>query len=290
MYGFRHSCLPGVWCVFRNRYIWPLTLQPVPLFHVCGLSHYFCYSGEVRHLPEDKPVLQIENLRKSYASDSARVDVLKGLSVTVMQGEVVGVVGASGVGKTTFLHIIGTLDRPCGGRVLHFGQDVFEWPDSRLSRFRNSDLGFVFQFHHLLPEFSALENVMMPCLVAGSSRSEARLKASDILERLGLASRESHRTGQLSGGEQQRVALARAMVQRPRLLLADEPTGNLDEKTGEHVADLIFSLNRQYGTTVIIVTHNLTLARRMDRCIGIHEGTAVELTRDDLVRFGVGAV
>jgi lipoprotein-releasing system ATP-binding protein len=218
------------------------------------------------------------------------VDVLKGLSVTVMQGEVVGVVGASGVGKTTFLHIIGTLDRPCGGRVLHFGQDVFEWPDSRLSRFRNSDLGFVFQFHHLLPEFSALENVMMPCLVAGSSRSEARLKASDILGRLGLASRESHRTGQLSGGEQQRVALARAMVQRPRLLLADEPTGNLDEKTGEHVADLIFSLNRQYGTTVIIVTHNLTLARRMDRCIGIHEGTAVELTRDDLVRFGVGAV
>ncbi len=245
--------------------------------------------GEVRHLPEDKPILQIENLQKSYVTDSARVDVLKGLSVTVTQGEVVGVVGASGVGKTTFLHIIGTLDRPCSGTVLHFGQDVFAWPDARLSRFRNTDLGFVFQFHHLLPEFSALENVMMPCLVAGSSRARAKAEAVDILERMGLASRENHRTGQLSGGEQQRVALARAMVKRPRLLLADEPTGNLDEKTGGHVADLIFSLNQHYGTTVIIVTHNLTLARRMNRCIGIREGTAVELARNDLVRFGVGS-
>ncbi len=216
--------------------------------------------------------------------------MLKGLSVTVRQGEVVGVVGASGVGKTTFLHIIGTLDRPCGGRVLHFGQDVFTWPDSKLSRFRNRDLGFVFQFHHLLPEFTALENVMMPCLVAGSRRSEARKRASEILDRLGLDSRSSHRTGQLSGGEQQRVALARAMVRRPRLLLADEPTGNLDEKTGEQVADLIFSLNRQYGTTVVIVTHNLTLARRMDRCIGIAGGRAVELASDDLARFGVRPV
>jgi len=216
--------------------------------------------------------------------------VLKGLSVTVRQGEVVGVVGASGVGKTTFLHIIGTLDRPCGGKVLHFGEDVFAWPDSRLSRFRNRDLGFVFQFHHLLPEFTALENVMMPCLVAGSRRSEARKRATDILDRLGLDSRSSHMTGQLSGGEQQRVALARAMVLRPRLLLADEPTGNLDEKTGEQVADLIFSLNRQYGTTVVIVTHNLTLARRMDRCIGIAGGRAVELASDDLARFGVRPV
>ncbi len=187
------------------------------------------------------------------------------------------------------LHIIGTLDRPDSGSVLHFGQDVFIWPDSRLSRFRNSDLGFVFQFHHLLPEFSALENVMMPCLIAGAGRQEAEETAQEILERLDLKKRKDHRTGQLSGGEQQRVALARAMVQRPRLLLADEPTGNLDEKTGAQVAELIFALNREYGTTAVIVTHNLNLARKMDRCIGITDGIAVDLDPSELVRFGVGA-
>ncbi len=202
----------------------------------------------------------------------------------------VGIVGASGVGKTTFLHIIGTLDRPDGGKVLHYGEDVFSWPDSRLSQFRNARLGFVFQFHHLLPEFSAIENVMMPCLVAGTPKAEAKEKAAEILGRLGLSDRENHHVGQLSGGEQQRVALARAMVREPGLLLADEPTGNLDEKTGKQVAELLFSMNRQYGTTVIVVTHNLTLARKMDRCIGITDGTAVELSRDELVRFGVGAV
>ena len=216
--------------------------------------------------------------------------MLKGLSVTVNKAEVVGVVGASGVGKTTFLHIIGTLDRPGAGEVLHNGENVFAWPDSKLSQYRNAQLGFVFQFHHLLPEFSAIENVMMPCLVAGISSAEARSRASDILEYLGLSNRENHRVGQLSGGEQQRVALARAMVQRPGLLLADEPTGNLDEKTGEQVAKLLFTLNREYGTTIIVVTHNLTLARKMDRCIGITDGTAVELSSDELVRFGVGAV
>lgn len=247
-------------------------------------------SQEVWLLPTDQLVLQIENLEKSYAAQGIRVDVLKGFSVSVTEGETVGVVGASGVGKTTFLHIIGTLDRPDDGTLLHFGQDVFTWSDSKLSRFRNSDLGFVFQFHHLLPEFTALENVMMPCLVAGTGRADAAGMAADILERLGMSNRAAHGIGQLSGGEQQRVALARAMVQRPRLLLADEPTGNLDEKTGEQVAELIFSLNREYGTTAVIVTHNLTLARKMDRCIGITEGKAVELQSGDLVRFGMESI
>lgn len=216
--------------------------------------------------------------------------MLKGFSVSINQGETVGVVGASGVGKTTFLHIIGTLDRPDSGTVLHFGHNVFTWPDYQLSMFRNSDLGFVFQFHHLLPEFTALENVMMPCLVAGTGGIEAADMAADILKRLGLADRAAHGIGQLSGGEQQRVALARAMVQRPRLLLADEPTGNLDEKTGAQVADLIFSINREYGTTAVIVTHNLTLAGKMDRCIGITGGKAVELESGDLLQFGMESI
>jgi len=235
-------------------------------------------------------VLEIDGLRKAFTNNGLKVEVLKDLKCSIYSGEIVGVVGASGVGKTTFLHILGTLDCPTSGKVLHFGEDVFSWNDTKLSRFRNEELGFVFQFHHLLPEFSALENVMMPCFVAGESRPKAREMAKDILAEIGLEKRFDHRVGQLSGGEQQRVALARAMVRKPRLLLADEPTGNLDERTGEKAAELIFTLNRRYGTTVVVVTHNLALASRMDRCIGLAEGRAVELNASELKGFGVGRI
>ncbi len=236
----------------------------------------------------NSPDLEIKGLQKSFSNDGIRVQVLKDVSCSIYSGEVVGIVGSSGVGKTTFLHILGTLDRPTDGSVLHFGQNAFSWDDRRLSRFRNEKIGFVFQFHHLLPEFSALENVMMPCILSGMSRSEAGARAKKILDELGLSDRVDHRPGNMSGGEQQRVALARAMVRQPRLLLADEPTGNLDKKTGEKVVDLIFSLNRRYGTTVVLVTHDLSLARKMDRCLGLIDGRAVALNREDLKEFGVG--
>jgi lipoprotein-releasing system ATP-binding protein len=236
------------------------------------------------------PVLEIDSLKKIFVNNGLKVEVLKDLACSIYSSEVVGIVGASGVGKTTFLHILGTLDRPTSGKVLHFGEDVFSWNDSELSRFRNEQLGFVFQFHHLLPEFTALENVMMPCLVAGEPRPKAKKKAKDILAEVGLEKRFGHRIGRLSGGEQQRVALARAMVRKPRLLLADEPTGNLDERTGEKAAELIFALNKRYSTTVIVVTHNLALASRMDRCIGLAEGRAIELNASELKGFGVGSI
>ncbi len=241
-------------------------------------------------LGDETPVLEIDGLRKTFVNNGLRVEVLKDLRCSIYSGEIVGVVGASGVGKTTFLHIMGTLDCPTGGKVLHFGENVFSWSDTRLSRFRNEELGFVFQFHHLLPEFSALENVMMPCLVSGASRPKSMEMAKDILAEIGLEKRFDYRVGQLSGGERQRVALARAMVKKPKLLLADEPTGNLDERTGEKTAELIFALNRRYGTTVVIVTHNLALASRMDRCIGLAEGRAVELNASELQDFGVGRI
>ncbi len=234
------------------------------------------------------PALEVRGLGKIYSNNGVEVRVLKDLNCVIQPGEVIGIVGASGVGKTTFLHIVGTLDRPTTGQVLHFGQDVFSWEDRRLSRFRNEGLGFVFQFHHLLPEFSALENVMMPFLLAGEPLKTARQQARSTLIEMGLGDRISYSIGRLSGGEQQRVALARAMVRHPRILLADEPTGNLDEKTGHKVADLIFALNERYRTTVVIVTHNLALARRMDRCIGLAGGRAIELDRSELREFGVG--
>jgi lipoprotein-releasing system ATP-binding protein len=247
------------------------------------------HSSSLR-LSDKTLVLEIDGLRKTFTNDGLKVEVLKDLKCAIYSGEVVGVVGASGVGKTTFLHIMGTLDYPTSGKIFHFGEDVFSWSDTKLSRFRNEELGFVFQFHHLLPEFSALENVMMPCFVAGESRPKAREMAKDILAEIGLERRFDHSVGQLSGGEQQRVALARAMVRKPRLLLADEPTGNLDERTGEKAAELIFALNRRYGMTVVVVTHNLVLASRMDRCIGLADGRSVELNASELQDFGVGRI
>lgn len=223
------------------------------------------------------PVLEISGLKKNYFTNGVAVDVLKGVNFSLFRGEVLGIVGASGVGKSTLLHIAGALDSPSRGIVRHFGENVFSWRDDRISAFRNHYLGFVFQFHHLLPEFTALENVMMPCLVAGIGRSEAMREALELLERLDLSHRASHMVGHLSGGEQQRVAFARAMIRRPKLLLADEPTGNLDESTGQKVLDLIFSLKEIYGATVIVVTHDSDMIRRMDRCLRLVEGCVEEL-------------
>jgi len=232
-----------------------------------------------------RPALTVEGLSKVYKSQGRASTVLERLSCQIYENEAVAVVGASGVGKTTFLHLVGTLDRPTEGRILHFGEDVFSWSDRRLSWFRNQQIGFVFQFHHLLSEFTTLENVMMPCLVAGEKVSSARGKARELLEFLGLGHKVDENVNHLSGGEQQRVALARALVREPRLILADEPTGNLDEKSGLKVADLLFKMKEHFHATVIIVTHNLNLARRTDRCIGLKAGKAMEIEKERLADF-----
>jgi lipoprotein-releasing system ATP-binding protein len=198
--------------------------------------------------------------------------VLDGIDLDIRQGEMLAVVGASGVGKSTFLHILGGLDRPTSGCVLFGNVDVFSLEANKLARFRNERVGFVFQFHHLLPEFSALENVMMPALIRRTGRAEAAKAASGILSEVGLGGRLHHRPGELSGGEQQRVAVARALILKPDVVLADEPTGNLDTHTGEAVHDLLLSINKQKGTTFVIVTHNDKLAVRAHRVLRMAEG------------------
>jgi len=204
--------------------------------------------------------------------DGHRVVVLDGLDLTVAPGEVVAIIGQSGVGKSTLLHILGTLDRPTGGRVFFEGQDVFALDEKQQAAFRNRSIGFVFQFHHLLPDFDAVENVMMPALIQGVRRSEAYARARALLERVGLGDRLDHRPGQLSGGELQRVAIARALVQSPKALLADEPTGNLDPATAAEVHQLLLELNRERGTTLVLVTHNEELARLAHRSLRLYQG------------------
>ena len=210
---------------------------------------------------------------------------MDGLGCEFYEDESVAIVGASGVGKTTLLHIIGTLDKPSTGKVFHFGQEVLSWPDRRLSRFRNEKIGFVFQFHHLLPEFNAIENVLMPCYLSKAFSVEARERALELLDYLGLAGKEGLNVKKLSGGEQQRVALARALINKPRIILADEPTGNLDEKSGFKVAKLLFKVREGSKATLIIVTHNLNLARMTDRCIGLKAGKAIDVPKDGLADF-----
>jgi len=217
-------------------------------------------------------LIEVQELFKTFGNGAKRVDVLKGIDLLIPRGETVAIVGASGVGKTTLLHVLGTLDRPTSGKVLYENQDVFTLDERALALFRNRQVGFVFQFHHLLPEFSALENVMMPCLIQGISKAEAGQRAESILTLVGLRERLIHKPGELSGGEQQRVAVARAMVLEPKVLLADEPTGNLDTKTGESVFDLLDELNRTRQVTLIIVTHNPGLADRMSRQIHLVDG------------------
>ncbi len=224
--------------------------------------------------------LEAVDLNKAYGEGPRRVEILKGASLKVAVGEKVAIVGASGVGKTTLLHILGTLDRPTAGKVYHFGKDVFSLSERELSRFRNERLGFVFQFHHLLPEFNALENVMLPALIGGRPLAEARARAEEVLKQVGLGARLFHRIGELSGGERQRVAIARALVMNPPVILADEPTGNLDVTTARGVLDLLLHINQTYATTMVIVTHNLEIAVRMDRVLSLSEGQIVELPKD----------
>ena len=217
-------------------------------------------------------MIAIENLQKTFLKDGNRIEVLRGIDLEIAEGQSLAVVGLSGAGKSTLLHIIGTLDHPTSGAVLFDGTDVFSWPEKKLAAFRNRKIGFVFQFHNLLPEFTALENVMMPALIQRMSKGEAKAKAEAILGDVGLGDRVTHKPGELSGGEQQRVALARALVLEPEILLADEPTGNLDTETGKKIEDVLIALNRSRRITLIVVTHNPLLADRMSHHIGLRDG------------------
>lgn len=216
--------------------------------------------------------IRAENLVKSYKQGPRRVEALRGIDCIFVAGESVAIVGASGAGKTTLIHILGTIDRPTGGRVLYDGQDVFTMQERHLAHFRNRTVGFVFQFHHLLPEFTALENTMMPALIHGMRKSEAKRRAEEMLERVGLRDRMTHKPGELSGGEQQRVAVARSLILEPEVLLADEPTGNLDRETGEGVYRLLEEMNKERGITMIIVTHNEDIASRLPRRVRLVDG------------------
>jgi lipoprotein-releasing system ATP-binding protein len=220
------------------------------------------------------PVIAVQNLSKSFSNGGVSIDVLKDLSFDLSNGETVAIVGASGIGKSTLLHIIGTLDRPDSGNLLFKGEDVFSFDDHKLARFRNESVGFVFQFHHLLPEFTALENTMMPALIqgTGNGKSSAARSAEEVLVRVGLKDRLNYRVGKLSGGEQQRVALARALVLKPLVLLADEPTGNLDKANSERIHALLMELNQEFSMTLVVVTHNAELAACMSRRVTIVEG------------------
>jgi lipoprotein-releasing system ATP-binding protein len=217
-------------------------------------------------------LLRVEGVHKSFATGEGRVEVLRGVDFSLQAGERLAIVGQSGVGKSTLLYILGTLDRPTAGHVYFRGYDLFAKSPQDLARFRSESLGFVFQFHHLLPEFDAVENVMMPGLVRGFDFGEMRQRAVAMLEEVDLGHRLHHRIGKLSGGERQRVAVARALVMNPPLLLADEPTGNLDPVTGERVEDLLLHMNRSRGTALVIVTHNPALASRLGRTVTLVEG------------------
>jgi lipoprotein-releasing system ATP-binding protein len=218
------------------------------------------------------PFLEVRQVFKSYFLHGKRIDVLRNVSLDIEKGELVSLVGASGAGKSTFLHVLGTLDAPAAGTLKVNGTSIFDLNDAELAEFRNRTIGFVFQSHYLLPEFSALENVAMPALIRREDRKVALAKARELLERVGLAARVEHKPGELSGGEAQRVALARALVLQPSLLFADEPTGNLDPATGEGIHQLLREVNRDLGVTAVVVTHNEALARSMPRRLRLHGG------------------
>jgi len=217
-------------------------------------------------------MIEIKNLSKTFLKDGLAIEVLKELNLRIDTGESLAVVGVSGSGKSTLVHILGTLDHPTSGAVLFDGVDVFTWPEPKLAAFRNRKIGFIFQFHNLLPEFTGLENTMMPALIRRMPKREAREKAETLLTEVGLGDRMTHKPGELSGGEQQRVAIARALILEPDILLADEPTGNLDTETGKKIEEILVALNRAKGITLIVVTHNQSLASRMSRQIGLRDG------------------
>ena len=219
--------------------------------------------------------LEIRDVYKSYFLHGKRIDVLRRVNIDIEKGDLVSLVGASGSGKSTFLHVVGTLDAPAAGTMRFQGKSVFDMNDAEVAEFRNRTIGFVFQSHYLLPEFSAVENVAMPALIRRQDRAEAFKRATELLVLVGLEERADHRPGELSGGESQRVALARALMLKPELLLADEPTGNLDPATGEGIHQLLRAVNRDFGVTAVIVTHNETLAKSMPRRLRLKDGEVV---------------
>jgi lipoprotein-releasing system ATP-binding protein len=219
-------------------------------------------------------LLSVQDLHKSFIEGGSEIHVLRGLNLDLAQGERLAIVGESGVGKSTLLHVLGTLDRPTSGKIFYAGKELPLGDEIALSQFRNREIGFVFQFHYLLPDFSALENVMFPALIQGIDRAQAQTEAERLLELVGLKDRVSHRPGKLSGGEQQRVAVARAVILKPKLVLADEPTGSLDLRIGEEVQDLLFRLNEEHKIAIIVATHNREFAKKIGKC--------VELTAGDL--------
>ncbi|MEQ8641070.1 MAG: ABC transporter ATP-binding protein [Alphaproteobacteria bacterium] len=226
----------------------------------------------------DPPILRLAGLERRYELPAGAIAVLRGVDLDLAAGQVVALVGPSGSGKSTLLHLAGLLEPPDNGTVAIAGQTMAGLSDGERTRRRRRDIGFVYQYHHLLPEFSALENIMLPQMIAGAGRHLARDRALALLERIGLSARAGHRPGELSGGEQQRVAVARALANRPRLLLADEPTGNLDPETAATVLDYFLALAREDGLAALVATHNLTLAARMDRCLALLDGRVQEAT------------
>lgn len=221
--------------------------------------------------------LEIKGLTKTFVKDNHRIEVLRNIDLTINAGESLAVLGVSGSGKSTLIHILGTLDQPTSGTILYDGVDALRWEEKKLARFRNRSIGFVFQFFNLLPEFTSLENTMMPALLQGMPRREARERAQIILNGVGLGDRMSHMPGELSGGEQQRAAVARALIMKPEIILADEPTGNLDKSTGIKIEDILVDLNKIQGVTLIVVTHNKSLADRMSRRIDLVDGRICDL-------------
>src|SRR5664280_2777826 len=214
----------------------------------------------------------LENLSKTFFKDGNKIEVLRGLNLTIEKGESLAILGVSGAGKSTLIHIMGMLDHPTEGCLSINGMNVFEWKEEKMARFRNSAIGFVFQFNNLLPEFNALENTMMPALISGMPKKQAGEKACKLLSEVGLEHRIKHKPGELSGGEQQRVAIARALVMEPEILLVDEPTGNLDTETGKKIEDILVNLNATKKITLVTVTHNKLLSERMSGKIGLQDG------------------
>lgn len=220
-------------------------------------------------------ILECRQIRKVYHDGSRELPILTGIDLAVQEGEILAISGPSGVGKSTLLHILGTLDKPSGGELLFRGKPISSMGRASVDRIRNQEIGFVFQFYHLLREFTALENVMMPALCKGVWRAQCRGRAEELLLKVGLAERMTHKPGQLSGGEQQRVAIARALLNHPSVLLSDEPTGNLDEHTGAQILELLWKLNRDEGATLVIVSHDEAIAEKADQWVHIHEGKAI---------------
>ena len=228
-------------------------------------------------------LLITRNLHRSYSLDGKELNILRGIDITILQGEMISIMGASGVGKSTLLNILGTLDRPTTGEVIFSGINICEKSDMELASFRNSKIGFIFQFHHLLPEFTAFENVMMPAIIHKKDRRRAMQTAEELLAKVGLQDRMKHRPGELSGGEQQRVAIARALINTPEIILADEPTGNLDTHTGEEIFELLKKINQESNTTFIVVTHNEKLALQTDRILKMVDGRIDEEIRNEAI-------